>query len=352
MIITSLVVVVVWALFNLYKDIMEDMGEERGIYQLMKVGVAMSRSGNLIEDYLPTEKDFSSGAVQKFVLKETIQKPATIIPVGIGGGFTILMALGLMAVTPVTLVVPIISGLIGAGSWVYNYGFRGKELAASRVQKLRARLEQVRLDEVHSLTEECRRAGFEEGCKETGELEAVYQKLRTYLEIKSKSGENVDSASRYLSLAKDIYKEGIRLIRSALEAHKALKTVDIAALRRDRDSYQRKLAKIDIDSSEYRGLEAKKKNHDGRIAIYERHSEAIHQRMAQLEELEGALESSYLELVDLAHGGSLATPGESVSRLEQAVQAARKVEDMLRGEDTSAEDQVYLEAGKNRQLRQ
>ena len=44
----------------------------------------------------------------------------------------------------------------------------------------------------------------------------------------------------------------------------------------------------------------------------------------------------------------MTSTSESVSRLERAVQAARKVEAMLRGEDTSAEDQVYLEAAKTK----
>src|SRR3989338_328394 len=99
--------------------------------------------------------------------------------------------------------------------------------------------------------------------------------------------------------------------------------------------------------SEAKSLESRIKNHDDRIRTYERHSEIINQLMAQLEELEGALESSYLELVDLAQGRGLTTPAESVARLERQVQAARKVEEMLRGEDTSAEDQIYLEAGNN-----
>ena len=74
--------------------------------------------------------------------------------------------------------------------------------------------------------------------------------------------------------------------------------------------------------------------------------------MAQVEDLEGALENSYLELVDLAQGRGLTTTAESVNRLERAVQAARKIEEKLRGEDTSTEDQMYLDAGKGIQLRQ
>lgn len=295
---------------------------------------------------LPTEKDFSGRAVQKHVFQETIQHPATIIPLGVAGGFTGLMVLGLMAVNPVTLVVPLVTSLVGAGAWVYNYGVRGKDIARKYVQDLREKLEESRQEELLTLKQECHDAGFDDGYKEAGELEAAYMKLRIYLEKKAQAGQDLD-ADRYQSLAKDIYKEGMKLLRSALEAYKALETIDIMALKRDKDSYQKQLRKAKEESVEAKSLKAKIKNHEDRIAICERHSEIVYQLMAQLEELEGALENSYLELVDLSQGRGLTTTAESVARLEQQVQAARRVEEKLRGmSDTTKEDAVYFEAGQ------
>lgn len=299
---------------------------------------------------LPTEKDFSGGAVQKYVFKETIQHPTTIIPLGIAGGFTGLMVLGLMAVTPFTLIVPVVAGLAGGGAWVYNYGTRGKDLAARYVQNLRVQLEEARKEEVSELKHQCFAVGFEEGAKEAGELAEAYLKLTKYLEGKVKTDQD-PGAVRYTSLAKDIYKEGLKLLRSALEASKALRAIDIEALKRDRENYSKQLKRTKIDA-ERRGLEARIKNHDDRIAVYEKHSEAIYQSLAQLEELEGILENSYLELINLSQGREFVTTTESVNRLEQAVQAARRVEAKLRGEDTSDEDKMYLEAGKDSRLRQ
>lgn len=294
---------------------------------------------------LPTEKDFSGGAVQKAVLKETIQHPATIIPLGIAGGFTGLMILGLMAVTPVTLVVPLIAGLTGGAAWIYNYSVHGKGFASKYIEGLREQLEQLRSEELSTVKQECREAGFEEGYKETKELESAYIKLRTYLEKKAQAGQELDAA-RYQSLAKEIYREGVKLLRSALEAHKALQTIDIESLKRDRKTYAKQLEKSKTDS-ESRGLEAKIKNHDDRIMVYEKHGEIVYQLMVQLEELEGVLENSYLELVDLTQGRGLTTTAESVSRLERAVQAARRVEEKLRGiDDNTEEDQIYLKASE------
>ena len=299
---------------------------------------------------LPTEKDFSGRAVQRYVFKETIQHPATIIPLGVAGGFTGLMILGLMAVNPFTLIVPVVAGLAGGGAWVYNYGVRGKDLAARYVQGLQDQLEQARRNESGSLREECRDAGFDEGHKEVGELESVYLKLRDYLESKTKSGQDA-GAIRYQSLAKDIYREGLKLISLALEAHKALQAIDLEALKRDRDNYSKQLKKAKTDA-EIKGLDARIKNHDERIASFEKHSQVVYQFLAQLEELEGTLENSYLELVGLSQGREFVATTESVNRLEQAVQAARRVEAKLRGDNTSEEDSIYLEAGKKIQLRQ
>lgn len=293
---------------------------------------------------LPTEKDFSGGAIQRHVFQETIQHPTTIIPLGVAGGFTGLMVLGLMAVTPITLIIPVIAGLAGGGAWIYNYSVKGPKLAEQYIQNLRDRIEQARGNEVFELKNQCRMVGFEEGAKEAGELEEAFLKFVAYLESKTKTGQDL-GAVRYVSLAKDIYKEGLKLLRSALEASKALQAIDIEALKRDRKNYARQLEKSKTDV-ERKGLEARIKNHDDRISVYDKYTEVVYQLLAQLEELEGTLENSYLELVNLSQGRELVTTVESVNRLEQAVNAARRVEEKLRGKDTLAEDQVYLEAGR------
>lgn len=311
----------------------------------------MSNNKNL----LPTEKDFSGAAVQQYVFKETIQHPATIIPLGVAGGFTGLMILGLMSMNPVTLIVPLVAGLAGGGAWIYNYSVRGKEIAARYIQDLRNQLETVREEEIRKVREKCSAVGFEEGQKEANELETAYLKLRSYLEDRSKSGQELDAA-RYQSLARDIYREGLKLISSAFEAQKALKAIDIKALRRDKEKYAKQLERAEVNSSEAKSLQSRIKNHDDRIVAYDRHSEVVFQLMDQLEGLEGALENAYLELVDLSQGRGLTTTAESANRLEQAVQAARRVEDKLRGirdarNFQTPEDEMYLKAGKSAQPR-
>lgn len=295
---------------------------------------------------MPTEKDFSGGAVQRAVFKETIQYPGTIIPFGISGGFAGLMLLGLMAVTPVMLIVPVASGLIGSGVWVYNYAVRGRSLAEEHVRKLRAQLEEARSQDLARLGNNFLDADFPEGDKELKELEASYLKIRNYLDEKAKAGQDLD-ATRFHSLAKDIYREGLNLLRSALEAHKALNSIDVDGLRKDRELYVRQLKKAKT-ASETKGLEAKIKNHEDRIAVHEKYSETLNEIMVQIENLEGVLENSYLELVDLVQGRKLTSQAESVARLERAVESARKVEMRLRGQDTAPEDDMYLKAAEEK----
>ena len=297
----------------------------------------------------PTEKDFTSGAVQKAVFLETIQHPATILPLGASAGVTTLILMGMVSVTPVTVAIPMVAALVGTGCWIYNFFIRGDKLSEGYIQNLRNKLEQSRIQEIKSLRTNCASAGFADGVKECGELRDAYQKLVDYLNQKSSGGQELDAA-RYGSLAKDIYREGIKLLQSALEAHKALESIDVDALKQEKDAWARQLKGRGVNaptSAEAKGLQTKIDSHDRRNKVYDQHGDMLSQSMAQIEELEGALENSYIELVDLAQGRSLITPGESVSRLERAVQAAQKVEAQLRG-DTSVEDKMYADVAKDK----
>ncbi len=68
--------------------------------------------------------------------------------------------------------------------------------------------------------------------------------------------------------------------------------------------------------------------------------------LAQSEELESALESTYLETADLGNAEALFARGSSAEELERAVNAARRVEERLRQMGAPREDEdIYLEAG-------
>ena len=84
-----------------------------------------------------------------------------------------------------------------------------------------------------------------------------------------------------------------------------------------------------------------------RLDRYRRRAEELQTLIAQLNELETALETTYLEVVDLVGQEASAGLFESgaAAHLERAVAAARRVEQRLRGfgsADTRA-DEEYLE---------
>lgn len=297
--------------------------------------------------YVPTEKDISSGEVQRAVLSETIQHPATILPLGATAGLTIILAGGLMAVTPFTLVLPILTGATGLCAWAYNYFIRGDRIAERYAQNFRQKFEEARHQRIQNLARECLTEEFDEGTKETQELEEAYIKLEQYLIGRSQSDR--DNADRYRILAKDILEEGLGILRSALETHKALHSIDVESLKIEKSGWERQSRRKGILDSELKALRVRISSHERRLAAFDEHTEKLGELMAKIEDLEGALENSYLELVQLTQGRSSITFNESASRLERAVAAARKVDRMLDGSQTAAEDEKYLKAAHERQ---
>ena len=77
---------------------------------------------------------------------------------------------------------------------------------------------------------------------------------------------------------------------------------------------------------------------------------AVEQLLAESEVLESALESTYLEAVDLKSPEALFSRGQAAESLERAVAAARRVEDRLRGAGAPApeDDEIYLSAKEPR----
>lgn len=297
--------------------------------------------------YIPTEKDISSGAVQRAVFAETIQHPATILPIGASAGLLILLAGGLVTATSLTLALPLITGATGVCTWIFNFFVRGDQLAAKYAQNFRQKFQEARHQRIQSLAQECLVEGFDEGAKETRELEGAYLKLERYLLSQSQSDK--DNSVRYGILARDILEEGQNILRSALEAHKALRSINVEDLRNEKNSWERQLKRKRISESEIKALQTRIASHERRIKTFDEHTEKLAQLMAKIEDLEGALENSYLELVELAQGRSSITFNESASRLERAVAAARKVDQLLSGKETAAEDEQYLKAAREKQ---
>jgi hypothetical protein len=273
------------------------------------------------------------------VLRDTLQHPATILPAALAAVAALWSAA--IDLSPASLMAMLGCGFVGAAAWVINYVGRGNTLAEQHVQTLRALRAEYERREVEALALTCNSAGFLAGAKEVQELTTAYQKLHRFLE--EQTGQGSTSSERFRVLAEDTYRHGVALLHRALNLFRALQGVDVAALEQERQAWITQQEHEGPSESLARNIEA----HTKRLDRYHRRQEELRALLAQLNELETALETAYLEVVDLVGqeaGGRLFESG-AAAHLQIAVEAARRVEQRLRGfggEDTRA-DEEYLE---------
>jgi hypothetical protein len=291
-------------------------------------------------DHKPTAEDFTPRAVQRAVLRDTLQHPVTTLPAALAT----VAALWSVAIdlSPASLMAMLGFGFVSAAAWVINYVGRGEKLAEQHVQKLRALRAEYERRAVEELALTCNSAGFLAGAKEVQELTAAYQKLHRFL-VEQQTGQGSASSERFRVLAEDTYRHGVALLHKALNLFQALQGVDVDTLEQERQAWIKQQEQEGPSESLARNIEA----HTKRLDRYHRRQEELRALLAQLNELETALETAYLEVVDLVGqdaSGRLFESG-AAAHLEIAVAAARRVEQRLRGfggEDTRA-DEEYLE---------
>ncbi len=290
-------------------------------------------------DHKPTVADFTPRAVQRAVLRETLQHPATVLPAALAT----VAALWSVAIdlSPASLMAVLGCAFIGAGAWVINYVGRGNTLVEQHIQKLRAVRAEYERREVENLVLACRQAGFQGGAKEAEELTGAYHKLQHFLD-EQRAHQGNASGERFRVLAEETYRHGVTILQHALNLFQALQRIDVDTLEQERQGWIGQRAHQGTSASLERNIEA----HTKRLERYRRREEELQALIAQLNELETALETAHLEVVDLvgqpAGGGVFES--EAASHLERAVEAARRAEQRLRGfgdEDTRA-DEEYL----------
>jgi hypothetical protein len=166
--------------------------------------------------------------------------------------------------------------------------------------------------------------------------------LRQFL-LEQQDGRNDPHSERFRILAQETYRHGMLILRRALNLFQALQRVDVQTLEQERAVWLQQRAQEGSTESLERSIGA----HTRRLDRYHRGEEELRTLVAQLNELETALETTHLEVVDLVgqavHDGPLTSA--AASHLERAVEAARRVEQRLRGfgdADTRA-DERYLE---------
>jgi|AGTN01.1.fsa_nt_gi hypothetical protein len=296
-------------------------------------------------NYKPTADDFKGESVANTVLKDALQHPATIYPAAL----SVLSVFWTVVVnpSPQSIGAACLFAFVSASAFVWNYVVKGPEKAAAHVVQLR---EQRSAFELHSLDElktACELAGYVEGAKEVGELKTAYSNLTTYLKEQKKG----DSLDRFRLLAEDTFRQGVRVLEQALDIFKALSTVNTKTLNKEIKDWKReKELRADDESPASKALDTQIAAHEKRLELYDRSLERLAELIAQVNEIEAALETTHLEMVDLGSKDPttlLSDDGGAANRLKRAVTAARKVEDRLRGNldaDDAAMRDKYLKA--------
>lgn len=290
----------------------------------------------------PTIDDFNEIAVRRALIAAMVQHPGVVFPIvlGIASG-----AYALLFGSIIGLILAIGFTCIGIGSWAYRFIIKWDKLEAKYIQTLRERYELKRMSHASDIAAECESSGFEEGAKEAHELLDAYEKLKRFLESKQSSSPNL-AIQRYLILGGEAYERGVAAIRQAHDISKALEEIDVQKLNREKARWEKDLALLQTEpeknASGIASLAVKIESNKKRIILYENRSNDLQEHMARCEQEESALEVAYLELVELLQE-STATTTKSKSELESVVQAAKRVEERLRGADTMQEsDKQYL----------
>jgi len=295
----------------------------------------------------PGAEKFSAGAVHRAVLAETLQHPLTVLPAAVSALSGLYM--GLISFDPGSFAVGFGAALFGAAAWVVNYFFRGERFAEAHVRKLRAERERFKQIESEALRARCAAAGFEQGAEAVADMTRAFGKLRQYLEDRAADG-SLD-AMRFQVLAEDTYQQGIAILQAALDSHRALAEIDTAKLRRELAEWERELPRLEgqfgADDARCEALRKRMDSHRRRLGLHDERNDALHQLLAEAEVLESALESAYLEVLDLGRDTAVAGRSEAAERLATAIGAARRVEDRLRGtRDSREEDELYRREGQ------
>jgi hypothetical protein len=294
----------------------------------------------------PKAEDFTGEAVSKAVLKETLEHPATIYPVA-GSALAVAWTV-MVAASPTSVAFALGCAFVGASAFIYNYVIKGPDRAAAYVTKLRELRRSHSLIEIEQFALECSRNGLVEGARGARELKSAYISLTDYL---SSHKEGI-AADRFGVLAEDTFQEGVSILQQALAIYKAIEVTDIAVLQKDLDRLKRQRASLDPKSQLIKSVDVQMEAAQHRIDLEIQQQNQLAQLFAQASEIEAALQSTYIELIDMqSHNqlGALNEDGGAANRLKSAVDVARRVERKLRGDDSEsqAKRDKYLQAYEN-----
>lgn len=299
----------------------------------------------------PKPEDFNPGKVAMDVGADALNHPATSYPFCVAIGAAV-CAIAIPATLPIAASIATIGLVTSGASWYYNYVLKGEEKVVQRYEFLREQRRQYEMHELGNLIDSCKRAGFEKGCEEATKLDQAYQPLLDYFKEKL-TGKSNAVIEQFQGLAADTYKQGVSVLGKALDMSKALNSVDIKSLENDLEEWKSELSKAKADSTQAETLEDQISISQQEIELYNKQRDQLLELLAQAKGIRSALRVTRLNLADLGNqdiNKYLTNDGDAATRLRSTVEAARKVEQQLRGNNKEQKetDDRYRKAAKRR----
>lgn len=220
----------------------------------------------------PRPTDFSPRAISRAVLRETLQKPIVLYPVAVGvlGG----MAALVLGATPLFVGAAAVGGVVGFGSWAYNYGVRRDKHAADYLKRLQEALA-GRVDEtIEALRAEMTQLKFEPGLTQLGHLKQKYQAFEALLRRKLDPSEM--TYSRYLGITEQVFLAGLDNLGRTADILKGLSVIDPRHIKN-------RIRNLETDGIDSKAQDAEIATLKERMGLMQAQQERIHQLLAENE---------------------------------------------------------------------
>ncbi len=295
----------------------------------------------------PPTFDATPGAIEKYILSETLQNPLTTFSAAVA----ILSGLYMLAfgANNASLLLALGAGFLSVGTFIFNYFIRGERLAQEYVRTQLAHRRAKQENEIVTIRDEFRKLSSKEGEQAALELHQAYEKFKNFLQAREAKGSAMP-AMRLQILAEDAYFQGVEVLRTAVGITRALKEIDVDKLAQEAQQWEEKRLELqktgDSNAREAGALERRLELNQQRINLHRQRQSALAELFTESETCEASLEQAYMQFAGAEAAKALPKTNvdDAITRLETAVAAARRVETRIR--NMSAADEIYLAASE------
>lgn len=174
-------------------------------------------------------KDISPAAIKKAVISTTLQKPMTVYPAALGllGGFTTL----LFGAGPIGLTALIAGGGVTLMNWLFEYYVKGDKHANEFVRVYRQQLEKRRVEALKSLEQDLKDINNDHALNQVKLFRNKYDNFHSILD--RKLDETELTYNRYLSIAEQVFLNGLDNLENAAISLKSISAIDYERIEKE-----------------------------------------------------------------------------------------------------------------------